>query len=1568
MPRFLHQHRLLNYCLILLLLSFILLTLLVIPSTAQAASDTPSVAVTIYVTTLHDEWDTDPSTAPKSKCSLREALQATVSNINGNQGCGHPSISNADEFTIYLLPGTYLLTRNEQLPNNTKKVIIDGNHSVTIDGGGKNGRQEGIFITGGGALELSRLKLRNGWRPFGGALWIKGSSAVKVDEVEFYQNRADFNENGGGGAVAVETGSFHCLKSQFNENSARNAGGAIRAGSVSVLLDRCEFFRNSAQVNGGALAVFGGSGVTHTTVRESKFRNNFVTPQTVPATWPAQYNYNDDVTGGGAIYNKGYLKIHRSEIFKNYSLRSKGGGAIYNQGDLFLYDTAISHNTASPDEKAPIPLGGGLLNDGTATLLRTSIHHNGSKYGGAIVNRTGGRLYLVNSTVAENFAITGGGLENGYNVSHNSQSFTNSGGEMNIWHTTVVRNIDSSLEPINLSAHGNGKIYLANSILDSACLGKIYSHGGNVVLKKCERSSSDNTDDLTQTDEEVLFPIQIRLKSLKHNGGPDLSEAGFFSIMVGNKSPALDAARLAYCIAPSLSSYEVFMDQTQVERPIGLDCDAGGLEVGALSPELETEPKAGDTMVFPITVSGQAPASNATLKLKNKGGGVILWAVAIDNDGNGVFQQVAGDTTGVLGKDKSTTLTFRCRPSAPGNHVGALKIMTNLPGADLITMPMSCAMRDNTDDPYAWDPKNPPGPVNGGGVPLGGKQERELEITNQGKKALESLFKVQDGAVDALKFEIFLGGVPVVDLNSKVSIPSNSAATVKITCQPTAPGLYASRLSMQTNDPLHPRLDYNVACEGVEEPSVERLVISDTKFEPPKRSYMGMALSPDGKQLLAGQWETNQIVVYAVNPSSGSLNKQGNFSQSGMTGISGIRYSADGKNVYYSSIFGNGVGVATRAEDGALSATQVITSGTPIICGITATKPPTFITCPLGTMNGARALDISPDDRHLYVTGALDGTLTVFGRQATDGTLLLTQRISRTIEGVNLLGGAFGVLVSPDGQNVYVAGRDDNAVVAFKRNTDNGHLHYLTHYVDGDGIEANTAASINRPIELALSPDGNFLYVTSLGDDALQIFRRTPADGSIEPIAELAVGVDPYHIEISQDPAGERLLVALWNGDAVKVFARDRVSGLLSPVAGQDDLAMDGPVYMVSSADDRHVYVNLFDGGGVSHLRTVNEKATLFALSPASLVAGSGNTLIQIQGAPVYPDSQLLVNGAPVATQFVNPYRLTAILPQNLLTPVGALNLQVRNPAPGGGDSNTVALSVLAANAMPIPSVASLIPAAVNVGGQPLNVVVTGAGFTPQSQALINGGAVQTTYLNPNKLLVELAASDVLEPGPLIITVVNGTAGVVAAEVDAEPRSLPVRFQVAESNRPAQPSIDGTFPASLLAGSGEQWLTVQGHNFSQRADASTVALWNGAARETYVQSGHTLQMLLTAGDLSSAGTGTITIRTTSLPDSDPATVVIRPAGQNPIAHLDTLANQGAQLLISGSDFVTGAQVRRNGKALPTTFVNAFVLVASVNVEDLRTGGMVDVVNPGAGASNQIIMAQSEVMFLPFVQQ
>ncbi len=253
---------------------------------------------------------------------------------------------------------------------------------------------------------------------------------------------------------------------------------------------------------------------------------------------------------------------------------------------------------------------------------------------------------------------------------------------------------------------------------------------------------------------------------------------------------------------------------------------------------------------------------------------------------------------------------------------------------------------------------------------------------------------------------------------------------------------------------------------------------------------------------------------------------------------------------------------------------------------------------------------------------------------------------------------------------------------------------------------------------------------------------------------------------------------------------------------------------------------------------------------------------------------------------------------------------------------------------------------------------------------------VKTTYVNSVMLLAELAASDVGEPGPLVISVVNSAVvadvvDVVAADIKASQASKPVKFNVAAANSPAQPTISGFQPASIAAGSGEQWITVKGFSFSTLADASSLATWNGEPRETVVQDDNTLLIHLRAADVTSAGKPQVTIQTPGVDDSAPKNFTILAAGQNAIAQVSSLyvdSSGALQLVVSGSDFVNGAQIRINGVVRTTTVVNAYVATAAVSYADLQKGGLVQVVNPNASASNGQILMPLKFVFLPMVQR
>jgi CSLREA domain-containing protein len=1537
-------------------------------SPAQAAELTET-SFTIKVNTFADEWSTDPATAPSSKCSLREALQATGSNSLGNQGCGAPSISNFESYSIDMPGGTYTLTRDEDMPNTGKKIVIDGKGAVTINGNSQAGRQRGIFIVAAGEFILIKMKLQYGWRGFGGAIWIKGGSAtVRVTEVEFYRNLADNTfGNGDGGAVAVDVGSFICVKSKFIENTARRSGGAVSSGGAQVLLDRCEFLRNHAELNGGAYAAYGGSEVTHPIMRDVLFEQNWVYQTTVPAGWPGNYQFTDDQSGGGALYvaGSGFVELERVQFVKNYTDRSKGGGAIYNQGELRMVDTGIADNKAKPSDKVPETLGGAILNDSTLIIRRTSIHGNEARYGGAIMNRLSGDLYLVNSTVADNLAKSGGGVSNGYEFPFNGGTQALSGGDVNVYHSTLVRANDNATESVSVMNIGNGYYYMANSITDSLCTGQVHSHGGNVFKTFCSRISSDINIDHTLTDVVVENVSEIGLQGLAANGGVNLPKAQFLSVKVAGTSVAVDLGRNEWCTDPALVPlFLMDLDQLKGARLQGEKCDAGAVEVGSAQPIYYSQDPEGAGFFFPLTVFGKKFSSDHPFVMKNNGGGLFTWQISFPNNPGNAFAVADGVTTGSLGKGQSVSVPLTCTPSTLGWQDGLMIVTTDIPGKEKIEYPVSCKMTTDPNNPNSWR-NQPPGPISAGQAPPGGQSQVKINVGNQGANPMNATINWKDVAGDTLQFTAGLGGLQAATLaampQADFTVPPSGTLEITVTCAPAGPGLFYNTLQITTNDPTDPQLDYDVSCEGAPNPDPERLGVGSTVTLLPYQ-MMGMALSPDGTQLLAGEWGGASVRIYNIGVNAGVPSFNKNFSTAGMTTTTGIRYTSDGKYVYYSSFDGDGVVAAKREANGDLTFVEKITTNSNYLCGVNPIK-----FCTRDAMGGARALDISPDDKHLYVSGINDDTLSVLTIDPATGGINYTQKITGTIDGQLLMNGPFGVLASEDGKNVYVAARDGDTVLTFTRNPENGRLTYLAHSKDGP----EGATALDGATELAISPDGRFLYVAGQNDDAVQIFARNPADGYLTPAGTIAVGDAPYHLLTSNDAEGSRLVVVLYTGSAIKVYKRDYESGQLTPLEGQADLTPNQPVFLVSSADDRNVYATLFNGKGIQHLRSLRHTPIVQNVAPAAITVGSGDTTITVNGMRFSNASVVYFNGAPLATTFVSDRRLEAIVPAAALANAVQTEVFVRTSPPGGGDSTAVQVQIAAADAAPVPSIVSVDPPAVNITGEPLSVTITGSGFTPESQALLNGAPVDTSYLNPTTLLVELSADQVTSVGPLAFSVVNGALEAAQATLQASVAATPIKFTVESVNSPTLPSISSVSPASLGAGSAEQWITVRGYNFANSENGSSVALWNGSARETVVVDENTLQFLVSGADLAAAGTAQIAVATPGTGESDRSDYNVLPAGQNPIAVVEAVFGEvgsEAQIAVSGNNFVDGAEVIVNGSSRTATFVSQYLLTVPVSLSDLRQGGLIQVANPNTGLSNSIILAPQDMVLLPMIRK
>lgn len=211
-------------------------------------------------------------------------------------------------------------------------------------------------------------------------------------------------------------------------------------------------------------------------------------------------------------------------------------------------------------------------------------------------------------------------------------------------------------------------------------------------------------------------------------------------------------------------------------------------------------------------------------------------------------------------------------------------------------------------------------------------------------------------------------------------------------------------------------------------------------------------------------------------------------------------------------------------------------------------------------LDGAHSVAVSPDGKHVYATGNGDNAVVVFSRDSATGEITYVETHEDGTGGVDGLEGAHSVAITPDGHHVYVTGDEDHAVAAFDRNETTGRLTHLSTIWDSDpGVDGLYGAS-----SVAVSPDGNHVYVTGYGDDAVVVLDRNPSTGelSFNEMQTNGAFVSGLWgaISVAISPDGKHVYVAGKEDDAVAIFSRDSTTGKLTyfSTIWDSDPAVDG--------------------------------------------------------------------------------------------------------------------------------------------------------------------------------------------------------------------------------------------------------------------------------------------------------------------------------------------------------------------------------------------------------------------------
>lgn len=142
---------------------------------------------------------------------------------------------------------------------------------------------------------------------------------------------------------------------------------------------------------------------------------------------------------------------------------------------------------------------------------------------------------------------------------------------------------------------------------------------------------------------------------------------------------------------------------------------------------------------------------------------------------------------------------------------------------------------------------------------------------------------------------------------------------------------------------------------------------------------------------------------------------------------------------------------------------------------------------------------------------------------------------------------------------------------------------------------------------------------------------------------------------------------------------------------------------------------------------------------------------VRVLGIGFLPTSQIRFNGSPVTTTYVSATELRFSLPAGTMN-TGRINtVVVRNPAPGGGDSNEEWFTVL----NPKPRLFTLSPNWATTFAPPFQMTIDGSGFESTARAYWGAIPLTTHFVNAGRVQATVPTNLLRYAGTVAITVRN---------------------------------------------------------------------------------------------------------------------------------------------------------------------------------------------------------------------
>jgi 6-phosphogluconolactonase len=296
------------------------------------------------------------------------------------------------------------------------------------------------------------------------------------------------------------------------------------------------------------------------------------------------------------------------------------------------------------------------------------------------------------------------------------------------------------------------------------------------------------------------------------------------------------------------------------------------------------------------------------------------------------------------------------------------------------------------------------------------------------------------------------------------------------------------------------------------------------------------------------------VTTFALDPKTGALRQTGQVT-SGGAGPCYISVDSTGKSAFVANYAGSSIASYRILPDGTLS--QPVDE-------IDFKDNKRFGALgPNSTRQNAphpHSATISPDNRFLLVNDLGTDHISVFAINHETGHLTTSEPHLFTNDRPG--SGPRHVVFHPNGRWVYGINEMESTIDHYlwtaTRFSENHQGLLVNTNTPIKTIASDLPADKNTAAEIAVSPDGNFLYASNRGEDSLVVFSVSAKDGSLNLIQRIACGgKGPRHFTL--DPTAQWLLCGNQDSASVTVFRRDAVSGKLNgPI---QTVTVDSPMF-----------------------------------------------------------------------------------------------------------------------------------------------------------------------------------------------------------------------------------------------------------------------------------------------------------------------------------------------------------------------------------------------------------------------